>query len=125
MVMGDIEKASRTLMSSIPIADREVLYAPQNLAIFVNAVREGFRPGSRGVAYDDILVNQEWGFDLTSILPRIYIWHGDADVNVPVHAGKYLQNSLPNCRARFVSGEGHFLILKHWEEILTTLVCEN
>jgi hypothetical protein len=42
---------------------------------------KGFRHDSRGVAQDDILVNQEWGFDLESVKPRIDIWHGEADVN--------------------------------------------
>lgn len=122
MVMGDIETASRLLMSSIPIKDREVLYTPQNLEIFINAVREGFRSGSKGVAYDDILVNQEWGFALADVIPQIDIWHGDADVNVPIHAARFLHDSLPNCRTRFLTGEGHFLLMNHWEEILTALM---
>ena len=123
MVLGDAEKASRQLMSSIPAADRAVLYDPRNVEIFVNSVREGFRTGSRGVAQDDILVNQEWGFDLACVSPRIDIWHGEADVNVPVQAAKYLHDKLPHTRATYLPGEGHFFILKRWEEILSALVC--
>jgi pimeloyl-ACP methyl ester carboxylesterase len=90
--------------------------------IFVNAVREGFRPGSRGVAQDDILITQEWGFDLATIKPRIDIWHGEADVNVPIGAARYLQNTLPHTRATFLPGEGHFLLLKNWWRILSELI---
>ncbi len=125
MVAGDPEKSARKLMSSIPEADKAVLYSSQNLEVFVSAVREGFRTGSRGVALDDILINREWGFNLRDVSPRIEIWQGEADVNVPVHAGRYLQTSLPNNRATFVPGEGHFLIFKHWEEILTALVFDK
>jgi pimeloyl-ACP methyl ester carboxylesterase len=125
MVMGDLEKTTRTLMSSIPETDKASLYSAQNLEIFASSVREGFRCGSQGIALDDILVNGAWGFDPKAIKPRIDIWHGDADVNVPVHAGKYLQHSLPNCRTTFVPSEGHFLIFKHWEEILSALVNEE
>ena len=125
MVMGDLQKATRLLMSSIPEADKAVLYAAQNLDGFVLSVREGFRQGSRGVAQDDVLVNREWGFDLQGIKPRVDIWHGEADVNVPVQAGRYLQEVLPNRRATFVPGEGHFLMLKHWGEILSALVNEG
>jgi pimeloyl-ACP methyl ester carboxylesterase len=122
MIMGDVEKATRQLMSSIPEADKATLHKPQNAEIFVAAVREGLRPGSRGVAQDDILINQEWGFDLAGVSPRIDIWHGEADVNVPIHAARYLYDALPNARANFLPGEGHFLIFNHWEEILSALV---
>jgi hypothetical protein len=61
-------------------------YAPQNLQAFVQVVREAFRLGSRGSAADDVLLNCDWGFDLADVRPRIDIWHGDSDVNVPPHA---------------------------------------
>ena len=61
MVMGDLQKATRLLMSSIPEADKAILYAEKNLDGFVLSVREGFRQGSQGVAQDDVLVNREWG----------------------------------------------------------------
>lgn len=125
MVMGDPEIASRRLMSSIPDADKVVLYSPQNAEIFVSALREGFRLGSRGVAQDDTLINQEWGFDLTYISPRIDIWHGQADVNVPIHAAHYLHAMLPQTRATFLPGEGHFFLFQRWEEILSALVYEK
>jgi pimeloyl-ACP methyl ester carboxylesterase len=125
MVMGDVEKVTRRLMSSIPDADKAVLFAPQNVDAFVTSVREGFRPGSQGVAQDDILINQDWGFDLEGVRPRIDIWHGESDVNVPISAGKYLHDVLPNSRATFLPGEGHFSLLRRWEEILSALVYEK
>jgi pimeloyl-ACP methyl ester carboxylesterase len=121
MVMGDVEKATQQMMYSIPDSDKDVLHSPQNVEIMVSAIREGFRQGSRWVAQDDILVNQEWGFDLASVKPRIDIWHGEADVNVPIHAGEYLRDALPHARATFLPGAGHFFVLNRWEEILTAL----
>lgn len=122
MVMRDVEKATRQLMSSIPEADKTVLYEPGNVEIVVSSIREGFRQGSRGVAQDDTLINRDWGFDLRRVQPRIDIWHGDADVNVPIHAAEYLRDTLPNVRATFLPGQGHFLLLSHWEEVLSALV---
>lgn len=122
MVMGDVEKAVRQLMSSIPDTDKAALYAPGNVEIVVSSIREGFRQDSRGVAQDDILINQDWGFDLRRVEPRIDIWHGDADVNVPIHAGEYLRDTLPNTRTIFLSGEGHFFLFRRWEEVLSALV---
>ena len=122
MVMGDVEKATRQLMSSMPETDKAALYAPGNVEILVSSIREGFRRGSRGVAQDDILINQEWGFDLEQVRPRIDVWHGDTDVNVPIHAGEYLRDTLPNVKATFLSGEGHFFLLKRWNQVLAALM---
>jgi pimeloyl-ACP methyl ester carboxylesterase len=122
MIMGDFDQASKRLMSSIPDSDKTILYDPHNAQIFVNAVREGFRQGWRGVAQDDILINRDWGFYLAMIKPRIDIWHGEADVNVPIGAAKYLSDRLPNVRATYLPGEGHFFLPKYWEKILLALV---
>jgi pimeloyl-ACP methyl ester carboxylesterase len=125
MVMGDFEKVSKQLMASIPDSDKAILYDTQHVESFVSAVREGFRSGSRGVAQDDTLINRDWGFDLACVRPRIEIWHGEADVNVPIGAAKYLRAMLPNTHATFLPNEGHFFILKYWEDILLALVYEQ
>jgi pimeloyl-ACP methyl ester carboxylesterase len=121
MVIGDAEKSARQLMASIPETDKAALYTPQNMEIFVNSVREGFHPGSRGVAYDDILINRDWGFELSAIRPRIAIWQGEADVNVPAHAARYLDELIPHSYATFMPGAGHFFLFSRWEEILSSL----
>ena len=125
MIMGDFEKTSQQLMASIPDSDKTVLYHSQTAESFVRAVREGFRSGSRGVAQDDALINLDWGVDLACVRPRIDIWHGEADVNVPIGAAKYLRDMLPHTQATFFPGKGHFFIWKYWEEILSALVYER
>jgi pimeloyl-ACP methyl ester carboxylesterase len=124
MVMGDIEKTTRQLMSSIPAADMAVLYAPQDFDVFVSSVREGFRPGSRGTAWDDILINQAWGFDPGGVQPRIDIWHGEADVNVPIHAARFLCAVIPHNHVTFLPGKGHFFLFNCWQDVLSRLVSE-
>jgi pimeloyl-ACP methyl ester carboxylesterase len=61
MVMRNPQQASQRLMASLPEADKAALYTPDNLAVFVESIREGYRPGSRGVAHDDVVVNRDWG----------------------------------------------------------------
>jgi pimeloyl-ACP methyl ester carboxylesterase len=122
MAMDDVEKMTQQLMSSIPEADKSLLYTPENVELMVISIREGFRQGYQGVALDDILVNGDWGFDLQGIKPYIDIWHGGKDVNVPLHAGEYLRDTLPNRQPFFLMDQGHFFILDHWEAIFTTLV---
>ena len=122
MVLGDPKKAAQQFMASIPQSDKAALYAPQNVAILVSSLREGFQQSARGVALDDCLVNQAWGFALEDVRPRIDIWHGEQDVNVPLHAGQYLESALPNTRTFFLPGEGHFFVLDRWPEILSALI---
>lgn len=120
--MGNPQQASQRLMASIPPADKEALYSPDNVAIFIQSLREGYRPGWQGVAQDDIIINQEWGFDLRSIRVPVDIWHGLADVNVPISGGRYLASVLPNARPYFLPDKGHFFVLQHWSEVLASLI---
>ncbi|MBN1582757.1 MAG: alpha/beta hydrolase [Anaerolineae bacterium] len=76
------------------------------------------------MAHDDMLINQDWGFDLAGIKPRIDIWHGDADVNVPVHAATYLREIIPHTRLTILPGAGHFCLFDRWQDVLATLVSE-
>jgi pimeloyl-ACP methyl ester carboxylesterase len=87
-------------------------------------VREGFRIGSQGVTHDDILTNQDWGFDLAEIRPRVDIWHGDRDVNVPPHAATFLNKAIPHTRLTIVPNAGHFLWLSNWQQVLSALIVE-
>jgi pimeloyl-ACP methyl ester carboxylesterase len=63
-----------------------------------------------------------WGFRLENITTCIDIWQGEADVNIPHHAGRYRTDTLPNSRATFLPGEGHSYILKRWGETLEALL---
>ena len=122
MVLRDARQASQRVMASIPKADKTALYSPENLAVFIQSIQEGYRPGWRGVAQDDIIVNRDWGFDPASIRVPVDIWHGEADVNVPINAGHYLAETLPQARPFFLPGEGHFFVLERWGEVLAELV---
>jgi pimeloyl-ACP methyl ester carboxylesterase len=121
-VMNNTEKTANQLMIALPDSDKIILSEPHNLEWMVSSIQEGFRQGSRAIAQDDVLINREWGFELEKITIRFDIWHGEADVNVPLHAGEYLLKGLPHARSHFFLHEGHFLIIKRWKEILFTLV---
>ncbi len=122
MVMRDPQQAAQRVMASLPPVDKAALYAPENLAVFVQSIREGYRPGARGVAHDDVVVNRDWGFDPGAIGVSVDIWHGLADVNVPISAARYLAAALPHARTFFLPGEGHFFVLGRWGEVLAALL---
>lgn len=122
MLLRDPEGAARQVMASIPEADKAALFAPENLALFIESTAEGFRSGWRGVAWDDILIRRDWGFELKDIHTQIDLWHGTADVNVPFSNAQYLVKHLPGTRSYFLPGEGHFFLLNRWKDVVQALV---
>ena len=92
------------------------------MGMIIGDVQEGFRKGWQGIAHDDVVVNQNWGFDIREIQTPIQIWHGQLDVNVPFHAAEYLNKWIPNSHLVTILNEGHFIMLKHSSKVLTSLV---
>ena len=125
MLKDDDEQGARRLMSSLPEADQKVLYAPEHIDALMKSIHEALRPGWQGAAQDDIIVNRDWGFDPAQIRVPVDIWHGTADVNVPSHAGQYLHDAIPDNRVIFLPGEGHFLLMERWGEILAALTARQ
>ena len=123
-IRGDAEEAKQQLLSSIPDEDKERMLQSGNLDMWFADVREGYRQGWQGVARDDIIIMQDWGFDLADIRVRIDIWHGDQDRNVPIHASEYMRDQIPNNLARFLPGEGHLFLLSHWVRVVQTLIAD-
>lgn len=91
-------------------------------AMLVEDLGEALRNGTMGAALELNLLSLPWGFELENIRTHTYLWHGEADSNVPVVMGKYLAKAIPNCDAVFVPGQGHELIYLRWGEILSTLI---
>lgn len=110
------------LTNYFPIPDKEVLFQPMVREMFLEDLPQAFLQGACGFTLDMKILVQSWGFQLKNISHKVYLWHGEKDENVPPNAGRYLANTIPNCEARFYASEGHLLIFKHWQEILTTLV---
>jgi pimeloyl-ACP methyl ester carboxylesterase len=122
MITGDVQEVAQKLMASVPESDKEILAsnkAKENLTV---SVREGFRNGWEGIAHDAVVVNQNWGFDIREIQTPIEIWHGQLDVNMPYHAAEYLHKWIPNSRLMAMPDEGHFIMIKHASQVLTSLV---
>jgi len=90
---------------------------------YLREILEAFRQGTRGPAYEARLYTRPWGFRLEKIeLPRVFLWHGESDLHIPVRMGRAMAKSIPNCQARFFPGEDHFTpVLRHLDEILTAM----
>jgi pimeloyl-ACP methyl ester carboxylesterase len=110
----------RTL-GRLPEPDKAIMARPEMLQRMADNLREAFRSGTRGVAWDYSLMTRPWGFRLEDISIEIQLWHGEVDLTVPPIMGHHLASTIPNCRAKFFSHEGHFLIINHTQEILSNL----
>jgi pimeloyl-ACP methyl ester carboxylesterase len=124
MMRGDPERLTRQMLSSVPDSDKELFEQPEAARVLLGSIQEAFRIGSDGPAWEPVMLVRPWGFALAEIESPVYIWHGEIDVNDPLQCGQYLRDNIPNARATFFPGEGHFLILKRWGEFLAQLVTE-
>jgi len=111
------------LLDSLPAADAATFDHPAARANFCNALNEGVRQGISSTARDLALIASAWGFDLAEVTQRVDIWHGGADVNIPVSHAAYLAESLNAARIRARAGEGHFEIYgaAHFSRVLARL----
>ena len=106
----------------VPGADREVMTSPRLRELMAAAAPEAFRQGVRGFIHEAHITVQPWGFDPGTIEPPVSIWHGDKDANVPVAMARHLAERIPHSSLTIYPGEGHLIVPKHWDEILTTLL---
>lgn len=119
----NVEKFMSQIKATVPEVDQQALSDPVGQKAMFNSVREALRQGSQGLIYDAALFERPWGFELGEIGVPVRLWHGEADRNVPPAMGRFLAEAIPDCRARFYPGEGHFsLLVRYAPEILEELV---
>jgi pimeloyl-ACP methyl ester carboxylesterase len=63
-----------------------------------------------------------WGFAPEDVQTPTVVWQGDADTLVPPRWAGILAGRIPNAQLKLRPGEGHFLSLRHQDEILRDLL---
>jgi pimeloyl-ACP methyl ester carboxylesterase len=120
-VRKDPEGALKQMKESMSAPDREALDRDDLGKQFMAIVEESFRNGTVGATAEIRLLGKPWGFRLEDITIPVYLWQGTEDRLVPESMGRYLADAIPGCKATFVEGEGHLLVLKRTEEIIFTI----
>ena len=109
--MGIRKAPARVLLAlECPEADSEFISRPENLKVMADAFLEASRSGNKGSSWCGELYTRPWGFRLEDIPGKVHLWHGEADLNVPVSAGRYMAEAIPECQATFIPDEGHMSI---------------
>ena len=116
------ERFFRSMASGNSAVDQEIMSRPEIQKMLMENYREAMRAGVRGFAREGIILSGSWGFRLEDISIPVDVWHGEEDANVSLSAARHLADTIPDCHATFLPGEGHWLFLEHWEEILRSLL---
>ncbi|MEO8075680.1 MAG: alpha/beta hydrolase [Acidobacteriota bacterium] len=111
LVQTDSDGLRRFLQHDLPNVDADMLEQPDTWDLLLRDLREAFVTGAAGPAWETRLLARPWGFDLARIGVPIYLWHGEADKNVPIAAIRRFIDALPTCRATIVPDQGHYSIL--------------
>jgi pimeloyl-ACP methyl ester carboxylesterase len=102
--------------------DRAILTRPEVRSMLIQNWMDATRAGLRGYAWETRLFSRPWGFRLEDIRMQVHLWHGEEDASVPLYVAQHVAQAIPDCHATFIHGEGHFLLLDHWTEILARLI---
>jgi pimeloyl-ACP methyl ester carboxylesterase len=88
----------------------------------IDIFKECFKQGLKGYLYEAKLYRRNWGFNLSEIKTRVYLWHGTSDNNVSIELAKRIASEIPNCKSTFIDNEGHFSIAgKYLKKILNEM----
>jgi pimeloyl-ACP methyl ester carboxylesterase len=105
-----------------PPEDQPTLRRPEVAAALTASLREAFRGGGQGVADELLLLLRPWTVRLAEIRVPVRLWHGEADGVVPLAMGRYLAEAIPNCRAEFIPGGGHYLVFDRIGPFLEAMI---
>ena len=112
------ERAQDAMLRGLPEYDRHVLSRPEIARAFREDLRALSRTAGRASAQDFHLFARPWGFRLEDTAAPVHVWHGDADVNVPVTHGQHQAARIPKATLHLCAGEGHMLFIDRAAEIL-------
>jgi len=89
----------------LPAADRAIY--EQFGHVDTLSVRDSFRQGIGGSLREAQILAGPWGFRVEDIRTRVEVWHGSADVNVPIALAEHVCQRMPNCTPHYLEGVGH------------------
>jgi pimeloyl-ACP methyl ester carboxylesterase len=104
-----------------PDPDNAMLTLPGVLEMCQTSTSMALRHGVGGFAREAFLLSRPWRVPLSQIPIPVHIWHGTADQDAPLGMAQAVARAVPNGQLRIFPGEGHLLIMRHWEELLRLL----
>jgi pimeloyl-ACP methyl ester carboxylesterase len=85
--------------------------------------RRAWRASVKGLTVDAEVFAAPWGFRLEDVVVPVRLWHGTKDRAFSTGVAEYVAARLPNCKAHYLEGEGHYSVpIRHMREILADLI---
>jgi pimeloyl-ACP methyl ester carboxylesterase len=100
---------------AVTAPDKQVLARPGVRATFARALRESFRSGGRGAAWEALICYRPWDFELSDIPIPVHVWAGDDDIFVPREMVDAIERELRRPIVHRLPGKGH-LCIEHWDD---------
>ena len=98
--------------------DRALMAEPGPATMLATDVAEALRPGAAGFADDMVTLWLPWGFPVTAVPDGVRVWHGAHDARAAPDF-EYLAATLPGAVPTVWPEDGHYGVLRHWDEVLT------
>jgi pimeloyl-ACP methyl ester carboxylesterase len=102
-------------------SDRQLLTNPQLHALVLESLRESVQQGLEGYAWDWLANRLPWGFTVRDIRVPVRIWHGTFDHNVPFDDAVWLAAAISGGRLTTWTGEGHWALFAHADDVFTDI----
>lgn len=116
------ERFFQKMLAGNSDVDREFLSQPALKWMLIQNYQEATRAGLSGFTRESIILSNSWGFLPEEITIPVALWHSEEDCNVSLSAVRQLSGRIPNCQVHYVPGEGHWLFMTRWSEILRTVL---
>lgn len=117
-LVTDSEALFQIMTAGLPRPDTDLFALPGISAMYRADMAAAAAQGTEGIVRDMLLLSRKWGFEAKDIRCPTSVWQGMADINVPPSMGRYWAENIPGCQSHFLPGEGHFMLFRHWREIL-------
>jgi pimeloyl-ACP methyl ester carboxylesterase len=108
-------------LSYLPAADRELFDAEGMRERRIADLAEAFRQGTAAASAEAVLHVTDWGFAFADVPVEVLLWQGTKDRLHPLGMGRYLEQSLPRCRAIYAEGAGAFGFINQMDVIFGTM----
>jgi hypothetical protein len=118
--MGPAVADPATFLRGGPPPDRALLAEPGAGKMLLADVAEALRPGAEGFADDMVTLWLPWGFPLAGLPEGIRVWHGAQDTRAEPDF-EHLAAALPGGVPTVWPDDGHYGVLRHWGDVLSTL----
>lgn len=104
------------IFATLGEVDKKILEERTTKKMLLEAFRESYAQGSKGVAYDASfdLIKYSWGFNLEDIeFSNIHFWHGALDKGIPLSMVKSMTKKISGASLKVYPRDGHISIVIH------------